>query len=151
MELVNIKPKIKNKRPKRVGRGSGSGSGKTSGRGHKGAGQRKGKYLPYPGFRGGNLPYLRIIPKRGFNPYRRVEYQEVNLKDIQKKIKDVKEVTPEILENLNLVKNQKKPIKILADIKGDFKYKAIFKVDKFSRKAKELIEKAGGKAECLSR
>ena len=43
MKLDSLKPSkgsIKNK--KRIGRGHGSGLGKTSGRGHKGAGQRSG-------------------------------------------------------------------------------------------------------------
>ena len=37
-----VKPVNSIKRSKRVGRGNGSGLGRTSGRGHKGAGQRSG-------------------------------------------------------------------------------------------------------------
>ena len=58
MDLSNIKGRVKNKKPKRLGRGTGSGTGKTAGRGHKGAGQRSGKKLPYAGFIGG-------APKKG--------------------------------------------------------------------------------------
>jgi len=151
MDLSKIRVKTKNKKPKRLGRGTGTGKGKTSGRGHKGAGQRAGKRLPYEGFRGGNLPYLRIIPKRGFSPYRKKVYQLVNLGDIQKKIKKAEEVNPDLLKEKNLIKDIKKPIKILADIEGDFILRAVFKADKFSAKAKELIEAAGGKTECLIR
>ncbi|MFH1505193.1 MAG: 50S ribosomal protein L15 [Candidatus Omnitrophota bacterium] len=146
MDLSNIKVKIKNKKPKRLGRGSGSGTGKTSGRGHKGAGQRKGKKLPYIGFRGGNLPFYRIIPKRGFTPPRCKEYQIVNLGDIQARIKDSKEVTPEILMQFNLIKDDKKPVKILGRVKDKFTLKMAFKADKFSSSAKKIIEAAGGKA-----
>ena len=69
--------KVKNKKSKRVGRGPGSGRGMTSGRGDKGAGQRSGKTLPYAGFNGGNVPYFRKIPKRGFTSCNRKEYQIV--------------------------------------------------------------------------
>jgi large subunit ribosomal protein L15 len=51
---------------KRIGRGESSGWGKTSGRGHKGAGQRAGNsYRAY--FEGGQMPFARRIPKRGFS------------------------------------------------------------------------------------
>ncbi|MFA7676964.1 MAG: 50S ribosomal protein L15 [Candidatus Omnitrophota bacterium] len=151
MDLSNIKVRVKNKGPKRVGRGTGSGLGKTSGRGHKGAGQRKGKVLPYIGFRGGNLPLARKLPKRGFNPPKRKIYQIVNLIDIQEKLADVSDITPVELEKAGLIKSKIKPIKILASAKGDFKLKIVCKADKFSVKAKEIIEAAGGKTECLSR
>jgi large subunit ribosomal protein L15 len=141
----------KKKKPKRLGRGSGSGSGQTSGRGDKGAGQRSGKTLPYAGFRGGNLPLVRTLPKRGFTPLKRVEYQIVNLRDIEKQAKGAEEVDPKLLKKLNLVKDEKKPIKILAAGDGDFSKKILFKADKFSAKAKELIEAAGGSVECLVR
>lgn len=151
MDLSNLRIKTKNKKPKRLGRGTGTGKGKTAGRGHKGSGQRKGKKLPYEGYRGGNLPYARAIPKRGFNPPQRTEYQIVNLKDIQKRLKDKDEITPGILEKINLIKNEKKPVKILAGIDKRFSLKVIFKADKFSSKAKEIIENAGGRVEYLNR
>lgn len=152
MDLSNIR-KIgkKNKKPKRLGRGAGSGSGKTSGRGHKGAGQRAGKKLPYAGFRGGNLPLVRTLPKRGFTPPRRVEYQIVSLGDIQRKAKESEEINPQILKKLKLIRNDKKPVKVLATIDGELSKKLVVKVDKFSAKTKELIEAAGGMIECLGR
>ncbi|MCK4520012.1 MAG: 50S ribosomal protein L15 [Candidatus Omnitrophica bacterium] len=152
MDLSNIR-KIgkKNKKPKRLGRGTGTGRGKTSGRGHKGAGQRKGKKLPYAGFRGGNLPIARILPKRGFTSFRKVEYQIVNLRDIQGRAGDAKEINPEVLKKLKLIKSEKKPVKVLAVVKNEFSKKLVIKADKFSLKAKELIEAAGGRIECLVR
>ncbi len=151
MELFTLRPKVRNKKPKRLGRGPGSGWGKTSGRGHKGAGQRKGKKLPYVGFRGGNLPYSRVIPKRGFKSPRKKEYQLVNLRSIESKIKTVAEVNPQVLKELNLIKDAKKPVKILGDIKEKLSKKLTFKADRFSAKAKSLIEDSGGKIECLDR
>ena len=152
MDLSNIvKIGKKAKKPKRLGRGPGSGLGKTSGRGHKGAGQRSGKKLPYIGFRGGNLPLARTLPKRGFRPPRRVEYQIVNLEDIQKRFKGSEEINPKSLKDLRLIRNDKKPVKVLATIDGELSKKLIVKVDKFSAKTKELIEAAGGSIECLTR
>lgn len=151
MDLAKIIIKNKNKKPKRLGRGTGSGTGKTAGRGNKGAGQRSGKKLPYIGFSGGNIPYLRKIPKRGFHSPVRKEFQIVNLKDINKRLKNENEVNPQNLKSANLVKDENKPIKILADIKENLSIKATFKADKFSLRAKKLIEDSGGKTECLKR
>lgn len=151
MNLSNIKSKTKNKNPKRRGRGTGSNLGKTGGRGHKGAGQRKGKKLPYAGFRGGNLPYYRVIPKRGFKPPRIKEIQVVNLGQIQERLKKESEITPEVLKAANLINDSKLPVKVLAKTKDDFILKIVFKADAFSKKAKELIEQAGGKTELIKR
>lgn len=149
MNLSQTRFKAK-RQSKRLGRGPGSGRGKTAGRGHKGAGQRKGKVLPYEGFRGGNLPYLRVMPKRGFTSVRKKNCQIVNLGDIQKKLASAKQINPEALEAAKLIKDHKKPVKILAVAKN-FTKKATFKADRFSAKAKELIESAGGSIECLKR
>ncbi|MCF7908810.1 MAG: 50S ribosomal protein L15 [Candidatus Omnitrophica bacterium] len=151
MNLSNLKPKTKKKKPRRVGRGTGSGLGKTSGRGHKGAGQRKGKKLPYAGFCGGNLPIARTLPKRGFTSVRPKIYQLVSLGDIQNKISIKDEITPEIFKKFNLIKDKDKPVKVLANLDGEFKKKVVVKADAFSAKAKEIIESQGGTAECLSR
>ncbi|NQT28615.1 MAG: 50S ribosomal protein L15 [Candidatus Omnitrophica bacterium] len=152
MNLSNIiKIGKKTKKPKRLGRGPGSGTGKTAGRGHKGAGQRSGKKLPYIGFRGGNLPLARTLPKRGFTPPRKVEYQIVNLGEIQKRAKGTEEINPTVLKKLGLIQDEKKPVKVLAKIEGKLSKKLIIKVDKFSAKAKEFVEAAGGSIECLTR
>ena len=150
MQIQNIHPKISNKKKKRVGRGSGSGRGKTSTRGHKGAGQRKGS-PHYIGFEGGNVPYLRKIPKRGFSSKRRMFFQIVNLDDIVKRLKGKKEITPKELKEVNLIDNVFKPIKILARINGVLGFKSVFKAHKFSKKAESLIKNSGGKAEWLGR
>ncbi len=149
MMLSQLKGKL-GKKSKRVGRGAGSGRGKTSGRGHKGTGQRKGR-MYYIGFLGGNVPYLRKIPKRGFNSKRRREFQIVNLDIIGNKLKEEKIIDPKRLKELNIIDNENKPVKILARVKDealDFTNK-IFKAHKFSKKAKEIIEEKGGKIECL--
>ena len=65
---------------KRVGRGHGSGLGKTSGRGHKGAGQRSGN-KKRPWFEGGQMPLARRLPRRGFTNIFKEKIQIVNIGD----------------------------------------------------------------------
>jgi len=150
MQIQDLRPKISNRKKKRVGRGSGSGHGKTSTRGHKGAGQRKGS-PHYIGFEGGNVPYLRKIPKRGFSSKHAVFFQIVNLDDIAERLKDKNEITPKELKGVNLIDNASKPVKVLARLKGKLSFKATFKAHKFSRKAEKLIINSGGKTEWLGR
>jgi len=79
MKLNNLKPATGSTQTrKRVGRGQGSGLGETSGRGHKGAGQRSGTKRKL-GFEGGQMPLQRRLPKFGFKNINRVEYKGINL------------------------------------------------------------------------
>lgn len=151
MNLSGLKTITKSKKAKRRGRGTGSGLGKTAGRGHKGAGQRKGKKLPYIGFAGGSLPFFRQIPKRGFNPVNPKKYQLVNLLAIQEKVKNSAELTPESMEKLGLIKDKNKLVKVLAKRKGEFNLKLKIKADKISQRAREIIEAEGGSCECFKR
>lgn len=65
LRLNNLTPNDGARRDrKRVGRGIGSGTGKTCGKGHKGSKARKG--AKRIGFEGGQTPFHRRIPKRGF-------------------------------------------------------------------------------------
>ena len=68
---------------KRVGRGPGSGWGKTAGRGENGQNSRSGGGVR-PSFEGGQMPLARRIPKRGFTNIHRVEYQVVNVRDLDR-------------------------------------------------------------------
>ena len=67
---------------KRVGRGQGSGMGKTSSRGQKGQNSRSGGGVAI-GFEGGQTPFFKRMPKRGFTNFNRKEYAVVNLKDLK--------------------------------------------------------------------
>ena len=89
-DITNMAGKYKAR--KRVGRGHGSGSGKTSGRGHKGAGSRAG-HTHRPGFEGGQTPWARRLPKRGFsNASFRTEYHVVNVGQLEARFNDGDEV-----------------------------------------------------------
>lgn len=150
MNLSQLTVSVKNKKVQRVGRGTGSGMGKTSTRGHKGAGQRKGKKLPYIGFRGGNIPYVRKIPKRGFTSVNAKTYQIVNLKEIVEKLSKEKEINPNILKTYNMIKDENKPVKILAKKGENFTLSVNFTASKFSANARRIIEEAGGRITNLS-
>lgn len=134
------------KERKRVGRGTSSGTGKTSGKGHKGQNARSGGGVK-PGFEGGQLPLYRRLPKRGFSNARfKTEYAVINLSDLNKFEKD-SVITPELLKEMGIVKNQLNGIKVLGT--GTLEKKLVVKANKFSKTAKEAIEKNGGKAEVI--
>lgn len=131
---------------KRVGRGVGSGLGKTSGKGQKGQNSRSGGGVRI-GFEGGQTPLFRRLPKRGFsNALFKTTYAVINLSDLEK-FDEGATVTPEILKEMGLVKNQKDGIKVLGN--GTLTKKLNVKAHKFSSVAKEQIEKLGGKAEVI--
>jgi len=148
MELYNLHPAPGAKRPrKRVGRGPGSGNGKTAGRGHKGQKSRSGYSRRY-GFEGGQMPLVRRIPKRGFTNIFRVEFQVVNLRDLERIFSDGDTVSPEVLVEKGLARGGKRLIKVLAD--GDLTKKLIVQAHKFSGSARAGIEKAGGSCEVVT-
>lgn len=129
----------------RVGRGSSSGNGKTSGRGQKGQKARSGGRTRL-GFEGGQTPLFQTLPKRGFTNKTRKEYSIVNL-DALNAFDEGAEVTPEVLIDAGLVKNDKSGVKVLA--KGSIDRKLTVKANKFSNAAKEAIESAGGSVEVI--
>lgn len=148
MELHTLKPaKGAVKSSKRVGRGQGSGKGGTATRGHKGAQSRSG-YSRKSGFEGGQQPLQRRVPKFGFKNPNKLEYRAINLSTLEEfaEKNKWKVVTPELLVASGLAhKNDK--VKILA--KGELTKALNISAHKFSQKAQELIEKAGGKAEVI--
>jgi len=148
MSLNQLKPaKGSVKTSKRLGRGEGSGSGGTASRGHKGAKSRSG-YSRKIGFEGGQMPLQRRVPKFGFTNPNRVEYRAINLDVIEMLAteKKAKEITPEVLI-ANGLASKNDLVKILG--RGELKAKVSVKAHKFSAKAQEAIEAAGGNAETL--
>ena len=126
---------------KRVGRGNAAGQGTYSGRGLKGQKARSGN-KPRRFFEGGQTRLFKKLPfRRGFtNPFR-VEYQPVNLDDLQK-LDEGAEVTPELLKEKGVLRSIRKPVKILAS--GELTKKLSVTAHRFSLAAKEKIEAAGG-------
>ena len=106
MRLENLPKSKETKGIKRVGRGPGSGMGKTSTRGENGQKSRSGASIP-AWFQGGQSPLYRRIPKRGFNNKRfRCEFATINLNALDKLFKDGDVVTPEILKERGIIKEE---------------------------------------------
>lgn len=135
MELHNMKPTPGSRHSKkRIGRGD-----KTAGRGENGQKSRAG-YSKKIGFEGGQNPLYRRLPKRGFTNINKVVYTIVNLDSIDEL--GLKEITPEILIENGLIKNSYGVLKILGN--GTIKSPVKISAHKFSKSAKEAIEKVGG-------
>jgi large subunit ribosomal protein L15 len=131
---------------KRVGRGHGSGHVKTSGRGMKGQNSRSGGGVRL-GFEGGQNPIYRRMPyKRGFVNRFRVEYEIVNLGQLER-LGLEGEITPEVLYERGAISGLKRPLKILGD--GSIKTAYRIRAHKFSASAQSKIEAAGGTAEVI--
>jgi large subunit ribosomal protein L15 len=86
------------------------------------------------------MPLQRRLPKRGFRPYRRVEYQVVNVRDLDRVEGD--HATPETMKAAGLIGSLRRPVKILGQ--GELGRTLRVTAHAFSRTAREKIEKAGG-------
>jgi large subunit ribosomal protein L15 len=136
------------KQPKRVGRGCGSGHGKTSGRGHKGQGSRRGSASKPGGFAGGQMPLFRRVAKRGFN--NRAFSDSVfalNISTLNDRFENGDVVSPETLKERGIVKANYDVLKILGN--GELSKKLTVKAHKFSVSAEEKIKSAGGSIEAI--
>ncbi len=152
MMIHEVTEKVgKYKARKRVGRGPGSGHGKTSGRGHKGAGSRSG-YSRRAAFEGGQMPYFRRIPKRGFtNAPFKIEHWIVNLGEIVTHPSFAKggEVNAQRLIEAGLIRDTSRPLKVLSDLskagKGaKLSVKLSITAERVSVRTRELVTGAGG-------
>jgi large subunit ribosomal protein L15 len=145
MMIHEITPKAGHyKKTKRLGRGISSGKGKTAGRGTKGAGSRSGWSGSIRASReGGQMPFFRRIPKRGFSNFNfRTEYAVVNIKALDARFDDGAEVNPDMLVKVGLIADTKRPIKVLGE--GQTAKKLLVTAAAFSKTATEKITKAGG-------
>jgi len=130
----------------RIGRGHGSGKVKTGGKGTKGQKARTGGGVP-PYFEGGQLPLIRKLPyRRGFrNPFR-VEYREVNVRDLNE-FPAGSSVGPEEFDTAGVLRGNSGPVKVLGQ--GDLSVKLTVRAHKFSAGARQKIEAAGGTVETI--
>lgn len=146
MKLNNLVKSPETKRTKRVGRGPGSGMGKTSTRGEKGQKSRSGSGIK-PWFEGGQTPFFRRVPKKGFNNknFRKV-YAVVNLSDLNR-FEDGTDITPELLLETGVIKKINDGVKVLAN--GKLEKKVNVKAQRFSSKAVTKIEELGGTTEVI--
>lgn len=149
MELHDLKPNEGSKKKrKRVGRGTAAGQGKTAGRGTKGQGSRPGGGTRLY-HQGGNLPFFRRLPfkrGKGFTPFNRVEYNEVNLDQLAAFARK-SEVTPDTLDEARLLRDPRNPVVILG--RGEIKVPLKVRVHRISGAAQAKIEAAGGSVEII--
>ena len=145
MKLNNLKPAAGSTHTsKRLGRGQGSGKGGTATRGTKGAQARAG-YEHKIGFEGGQMPIQRRLPKFGFKNPTRVEYQAVNVSDIEAVAAKtgLKEIGIAEIRAARLAARTDL-VKVLG--RGEIKTAVTVTADAFSKSAIAKIEAAGGKA-----
>ena len=136
----------------RVGRGIGSGKGKTSGRGLKGQKSRSG--VAIKSFEGGQMPLYRRLPKRGFNPIKKIKIGKINLGKIQYFIKNnsinyKEKISLELLKKLNIVSKKISKLKILGS--GEISEKINIEANFFSKSAKDKLEKNGSVIQILKK
>jgi large subunit ribosomal protein L15 len=122
----------------RKGRGEAS-KGKTSGRGTKGSGARRN--IP-ASFEGGQMPLHMRLPKlKGFKNPNRVEFQVVNVADLQRLFPSGGAIAIADLIKAGLVRKGQ-PVKVLGF--GDISVKVDVTAHKFSESAISKINAAGG-------
>jgi large subunit ribosomal protein L15 len=147
--LNNLRaPKGATHKKKRVGRGPGSGLGKTAGRGEKGQKSRSG-YSAKIGFEGGQMPLHRRLPKRGFTNIFKKEWIEVSLSALERSFDANEEVTPELLHERGLIKKARRDVVVLGT--GDISKALRISAHRFTKSAREKIEKAGGAVTVITR
>ena len=146
MNLSNLKPTPGSTHSKkRLGRGIGSGTGKTAGKGHKGQNARSGGGTR-PGFEGGQTPWFKRIPKRGFTNRFRKEYATVNVSALNK-YPEGTVVDTELLLKDRLIRKELNGLKVLGD--GEITVKLTVKTNKITKSAQDKIEAAGGSVEVV--
>src|SRR5919106_6017064 len=149
ISLNTLKPaKGSTHKKKRVGRGPGSGLGKTAGRGHKGQKSRSG-YASRPGFEGGQMPLQRRLPKRGFTNIFKKKWIEVSLSALERSFEANEEVTPDLLHERGLIKKGRRDVVVLGT--GEISKALRISAHRFTKSAREKIEKAGGAATLITR
>ncbi|ODQ81311.1 hypothetical protein BABINDRAFT_33740 [Babjeviella inositovora NRRL Y-12698] len=148
--LGNLSPAPNSqKNLKRVGRGPQSGMGKTSRRGQKGQKARNNVNL---WFEGGQTPYYRLFPKRGFRNVHALDYVSLNLFRVQEYYQKGFLNIPEggVLDMCAMKKcglvtgNPKDGIKLLGFGSGQFTAPLKIEASKATPRAIRAIEKAGG-------
>lgn len=142
MRQDELRPPKGAKRPrKRIGRGDGSGRGTYSGRGIKGQKARSGPGIR-PNFEGGQLPLAKALPStRGFTNIFKKQFSVVNLNRIAT-LDGEGEVTPERMAEAGLVRDLKRPVKVLG--RGELERPLVVEAHFFSTSARRKIESAGG-------
>lgn len=148
MDLQDVRRiKVLRQKRHRVGRGQASGWGTTSGRGHKGAGQRSGNTIRLH-FEGGQMPIHRRLPKKGFSnaPFK-LRYHVVNVGDLERRFDAGATVDLDGLKAVGLAPKKAKLLKILGW--GDLTKLLSVKTHAVSKGARRKVETASGSVELI--
>ena len=94
------------------------------------------------------MPLARRIPKRGFFNRFRIEFQVVNLRDLERVFDNGDTASLEMMALKGLVNKGSKPVKILGT--GELTKKLTVEAHKFSNTAQTSIEKVGGACEVVA-
>jgi len=137
MRIHELKPKKRDKKKKRIGRGGKRGT--YSGKGQKGQSSRAGAKKPRTAQNAvKKFPKLRGVKNKSF----RAKPAIISVGDLQKS--GIIAVTKSALFESGLVKSKIKDVKILSD--GEIKNIVSIGLGiKLSKMAREKIEKAGGR------
>ena len=146
MKLHTLKSSAPRKSRKRVGRGTGNGHGRTCGRGDKGQMARSGA-VRRPYFEGGQIPFFRRIPKKGFNCPSHKVYALINVGKLEELFDAGDEIDFEKLSGKGVVGKLGAGLKVLGD--GEITKSLTVKAVKFSEAARSKIEAAGGTCEVI--
>ena len=92
------------------------------------------------------MPLKRRLPKRGFNNPFKKNFAFVNVQDLERFNHNAL-VDPETMLKQGLIKKLLDGVKVLG--KGEITKPLILKAHRISNKAKEKIERVGGKVEVL--
>lgn len=140
MQLHDLKPVHRRKRPKRIGRGGKRGT--YSGKGQKGQKSRAGKnYQPII------RELIKRYPKlRGYrNKSNKTETAILNLDNLESRFNSGDKINPEVLlekKIIRRIKGRVPRVKILS--RGRLEKKLFIEDCLLSEKARKEIEKAGG-------
>lgn len=146
---------------KRLGRGDGSDRGGTSTRGNKGQKARAGNGKPKPGFEGGQMPLVRLIPKRGFtnsyvahaHPSHAQTFAPLNVDRLQYWIDQGRldpsaPITIKELYESRCIHRIRDGVKLLGDGAAHLKTPIQLVVSRASQSAIQAVEAAGGSIVC---
>ena len=93
------------------------------------------------------MPLHRRLPKRGFTNIFKKQWIEVSLGALENSFAADDEVTPEVLHERGIIKKAKHDIVVLGN--GDVTKALKVSAHRFTKSAREKIEKAGGTASVI--
>ena len=92
------------------------------------------------------MPLSRRVPKRGFTNIFRVEYNIVNVRELNR-FEEGATVGEEEIRGMGMARRKTLPIKILGQ--GSLDRKLTVRAHRFSASARQKIEEAGGRVEVI--